>query len=188
MLQRLKDVFKPNEQDARDVLSAAGLDLEKMAQQGTEKVLTQMKWDQRFLGLAKHVSSWSKDPSTQVGAVIVDDQQRIVSLGYNGFPSTIDDNPERLNDRETKYELTIHGEINALLFANKPINGFTLYTYPFPPCTRCGVQFIQAGIGRVVSIPAKGELQARWADSIQRSADLFHEAGVTFDLLEMRDE
>ena len=57
------------------------------------------KWDNRFIDLAKLVGSWSKDPSTQVGAVIVDQKNRIVSVGYNGFPQKISDN-DRLNDRD----------------------------------------------------------------------------------------
>ena len=90
------------------------------------------KWDERFMKLAEHVASWSKDPSTKVGAVIVDEQHRIVSLGSNGFPKGIADDT-RLDDRAKKYEIVVHAEINAILFANKPVGNCTLYVYPLPP-------------------------------------------------------
>jgi dCMP deaminase len=66
------------------------------------------KWDCRFLEMAELVGSWSKDPSTKVGAVIVDKDRRIVSTGYNGFPQGIADRSELLNDREKKYKLIVH--------------------------------------------------------------------------------
>ena len=64
-------------------------------------------WDTRFLDLAEHISKWSKDPSTKVGAVIVDSYRRIVSTGYNGFPQGVMDSYDRLTDRDTKYEIII---------------------------------------------------------------------------------
>lgn len=84
-----------------------------------------MHWDKRFLQLAKLVSSWSKDPSTQTGAVIVDDKRRIVSLGFNSFPRRIADDV-RLDDRALKYECIVHCEINALVFAQQSVAGCTL--------------------------------------------------------------
>ena len=77
-----------------------------------------MKWDTRFLGLAAHISAWSKDPSSQVGAVI-SDGNRIVSLGYNGFAAGVEDRRERLDDRDCKLNLTIHAEENAMIFAKR---------------------------------------------------------------------
>jgi len=74
------------------------------------------KWDSRFMDLARLVASWSKDPSTQVGAVIVDQDKRIVSTGFNGFPRCVNDSPV---DREVKLLRTIHAEENALLFARR---------------------------------------------------------------------
>lgn len=79
-----------------------------------------MSWDDRFLELATVISSWSKDPSTQVGAVIVDDDNRVISIGYNGFPKGIKDD-HRLSNRDLKYEMVVHAEANALLFANAPV-------------------------------------------------------------------
>jgi dCMP deaminase len=83
-------------------------------------------WDLRFLTLAKTVSTWSKDPSTKVGAVIVDKNRRVVSLGYNGFPKGVKDTIEKLEDREQKYKHMVHAERNAMLFANKSLKGCTI--------------------------------------------------------------
>lgn len=136
--------------------------------------MNSQKWDLRFLELAKLVGSWSKDPSTKVGAVIVDDYNRIVSVGYNGFPQGIVDN-DRLQERDTKYKIIVHGEINAILFANKPVEGCTLYTIPFEPCPRCAGLIIQSRIKRVVA--PKNNI-ARWEDDFKISRQLFKEAKI----------
>lgn len=138
-------------------------------------------WDLRFLNLAKHVAGWSKDPSTQVGAVIADADNRIVSLGYNGLPRGVEDSHERLNDRDLKLKLIVHGEINAMAFADRSIRGCTLYTYPFMPCSNCAGQVIQRGIIRVVSFRNNNE---RWATHFVLTEKIFAEAGVQLDLLE----
>lgn len=139
--------------------------------------MNSQKWDLRFIELAKLVGSWSKDPSTKVGAVIVDDYNRIVSVGYNGFPQGIEDN-DRLQDRDTKYKIVVHGEINAILFANKPVEGCTLYTIPFEPCPRCAGLIIQSRIKRIVS---PKNTNSRWENDFKISRLLFAEAGITVD-------
>ena len=136
-------------------------------------------WDKRFLELAKLVGSWSKDPSTQVGAVIVDENKRIVSVGYNGFPRGVEDNG-RLLDREEKYDIIVHAEANALMFANKSVEKCTLYTWPFQPCSRCAGLIIQSGINRVVSVVQQEE---RWKKNFMIARQLFHESGITMDLI-----
>ena len=140
------------------------------------------KWDERFIGLAKVVGSWSKDPSTQVGAVIVDQKKRIISIGFNGFPTGIEDSNELLLDREQKYEIIVHAEANALMFANRSVEGCTIYTYPFQPCSKCAGLIIQAGLTRVVSI---GHNNTRWKKNFSTAAKLFAEPGVHLTLLEM---
>lgn len=105
------------------------------------------KWDKRFLEMAKLVSEWSKDPSTKVGAVIVDTKNRIVSVGFNGYPSGIRD--EGLDNREDKYPKIVHAEINAILFANRNIINNRLYVYPLLPCARCMAVIIQTGISQI---------------------------------------
>lgn len=138
------------------------------------------KWDKRFLRLAREISSWSKDPSTKVGAVIVDDNNRIISVGYNGFPQGVEDSEERLLDRQKKYDIIVHGEMNAILFANKSLVGCTLYTWPFEPCSKCAGVIIQSGIKRVVSIV---NTNSRWGENFSISRKLFTEAKVCLELL-----
>ena len=140
-------------------------------------------WDGRLLALAQHIGRWSKDPSTQVGAVITDPQRRIVSVGYNGFPAGVEDRFEWLNDRETKYALTIHAETNAILFASRDISDCTLYTWPFMPCRRCATLVIQKGITRVVAPVTPDDLQERWGVELKASYDLLRHSGVNVDLL-----
>lgn len=139
--------------------------------------MSSIKWDNRFLDLAKLISTWSKDPSTQVGAVIVDNDNRVVSVGYNGFPQKISDN-DRLEKREEKYNIIVHAEANALLFANKSVNGFTLYTYPFQPCSKCASLIIQSGIKRVVTIINDDD---RWAENFCIARRLLAEANIALD-------
>ena len=138
------------------------------------------KWDRNFIELAKLIGSWSKDPSTQVGAVIVDPNNRLVSVGYNGFPRGIEDD-ERLFDREEKYDIIVHAEINALMFANKSVEGCTLYTWPFQPCSRCAGLIIQSGIKRVVSVVHSDE---RWKKNFQLSSKLLSEAGIELEIMD----
>jgi len=141
--------------------------------------MNSIKWDNRFLELAKLVGSWSKDPSTQVGAVIVDSNNRIVSIGFNGLPQGVVDSEERLVDREAKYHIIVHAEANALMFANKSVEGCTLYTWPFQPCSRCAGLIIQSGINRVVSVVHSEE---RWKKNFSIAYDLLNEAGVKVSL------
>lgn len=140
----------------------------------------QEKWDRRFLDLAKHISNWSKDPSTKVGAVIVDGQKRIVSVGFNGLPMKVYDDPSILQNREVKYEHMIHGEINAILFAQRDLLGCTLYTYPFMPCNRCASMIVQAGITRVVSYELTNkEKIERWGNPFKISREIFKNSRVS---------
>lgn len=135
-----------------------------------------MNWDFRFLSLAELVSNWSKDPSTKVGAVITDPNNRIISIGYNGFPRGVaDDN--RLDNRDTKYKMIVHGEMNAILFANKSLDNCTLYTYPFMPCPRCSAMIIQTGIKKVISY--KNSID-RWEEEFKLSRSLFNEANIEY--------
>jgi len=111
------------------------------------------KWDNRFMKLAREISTWSKDPSSKIGAVIVDDDRRILATGYNGFPRGIEDTEERLNDREQKYPRIVHAESNALLsalYSGVSVKGATLYVWGLPICSECTKLVIQSGIKRVV--------------------------------------
>lgn len=138
------------------------------------------KWDYRFLNLAEHVAGWSKDPSTKVGAVVADRNNRVVSIGFNGFPVGVQDGTHRLADREQKLSLIVHAEMNAMLFANQTLWGCTLFTWPMAPCNRCAGVIIQTGIKRVVA-PIH-EPNHKWAGNIDVTQLLFNEAGVKLEL------
>lgn len=134
-----------------------------------------MKWDLRFLDLAKAVSLWSKDPSTKCGAVLVRHDRTIASVGYNGFPRGIDDN-HRLNDRETKYECIIHAEMNAIMNCrDQTLIGYSIYVWPFLPCPNCAIHIIQSGIIKVV---APKNHKPDWAARLERSKRLLDEAHI----------
>lgn len=118
------------------------------------------KWDIRFLQMATFVATWSKDPSTQVGAVIADTENRIVSLGYNGFPRGAADD-HRLNIREQKYKLVIHAEENAILNATGDVKNCSIFL-THPPCLHCCGILKQAGIYRVVFEEPSAQFRQRW--------------------------
>ncbi len=91
-------------------------------------------WDTFFIKMADHAATASKDPSTQVGCVLVDDKRCVVGPGYNGFPRGVDDKPARLLDRSTKYLMVQHAEVNAVLNAVAGTEGSTAYvTHGFQP-------------------------------------------------------
>ena len=143
-----------------------------------------LTWDRRFLKLAELVSTWSKDPSTKVGAVIVNNRRHVVSLGYNGFPQAMKDLPADYADREKKYSRIVHGEINALIFAKGGIpSGSTLYTWPFLSCDRCAVQMIQAGIYDFVAPQPTPEQFERWGDAFKRSMEYINECSGRYHLI-----
>lgn len=147
------------------------------------------KWDRRYVELAKHVSSWSKDPSTKTGAIIVDEKMRLISVGYNGLPMGIKDTSERLEVREVKYKMIVHCERNAIIFAKSSLEGATLYTYPFMSCAPCAGMVIQAGIKRCV---APRNNNPRWAADFCLTRQVFNEAGIElveidgYDLFEVK--
>jgi dCMP deaminase len=139
------------------------------------------KWDERFLHLAEVVASWSKDPSTQVGAVIVDADKRIVSVGFNGFARGMDDHEALYANRMFKYGRIIHGEMNAILHARESLADMTLYTWPVLPCERCAVHVIQCGITRVVAPTCPEHMVERWGESLAKTREFFREACVSFN-------
>lgn len=145
-------------------------------------MVTSEKWDRRFLGMAQYIATWSKDPSTQCGSVITQGK-RIVSLGFNGLPSGVEDHPERLHSREVKYEMILHAEVNALMFAGRDLQDCTIYVWPMPPCPRCMAQIVQSGIKRVVSVPLSHDHSERWGKGLEVSKTMCKDAGVVMDLL-----
>ena len=135
------------------------------------------KWDQRFLELAKQISTWSKDPSTQVGCVVVGPDREIRSTGFNGLPRGIEDTSERLNNREIKYPMICHAEENAIMHAAR--TGISLKNcvayVTWPPCTRCARSLIQAGVSEIV-YPKEVEIPERWEADFDMSLNMFKES------------
>ena len=139
------------------------------------------KWDRRFLELAKLVSTWSKD-KRQVGSVITD-WNRVISIGYNGFPAGIADD-SRLHDHETKLSIAIHAEENAILASKRDLTGLAIYIYPFPPCPSCASKIIQVGISRVITQFPQPYYASKY--KLDFVVNLFHEAGVKLHFVGMQ--
>ena len=138
------------------------------------------KWDNRFLKVAEDTATWSKDPSTQTGAVIVNPDQTLVSVGFNGFARGMDDDPALYEDRDVKYERIIHCEMNGCITAARngvSVVGCTLYTWPFFSCPRCAVHMVQFGIERFVAPMCPDHLKDRWGEALDRAIAYAKEAG-----------
>ena len=136
-------------------------------------------WDPRFLNLAKHISEWSKDPSTKVGCIVVGPDREIRSTGFNGLPRGIEDNDERLNNREIKYPLICHAEENAIMHAARigiSLKDCTAYV-TWPPCTRCARSLVQAGVSTII-YPKNIEIPDRWMDDFNLSLNMLKEAKI----------
>lgn len=136
-----------------------------------------MKWDDYFMGLAHAAATKSKDPTTKVGAVIVDSDRRIVSVGFNGPPRGTDDECAYGN-RESKLLRVLHAEENAILFADCSLRGCSVYT-THHPCAHCAAMIIQVGIEHVFHPPTGADFVNRWYDNITHAQAMFREAGVS---------
>lgn len=139
------------------------------------------KWDERFCGLAKYISNWSKDPKAKVGAVILSKVGGDISVGYNGFPMGVEDSAERLEDQDTKLELVVHAEQNAIIAAGSRAIGSTIYVWEKPVCARCAGTIIQAGVKRVVALAPNPAGDSKWDKSGHFAYQMFLEAGVKVD-------
>jgi len=143
------------------------------------------KWDERYLEIAKGVASWSKDPSRQIGAVIVGAYGQLISQGYNGFPRGINDDVSRYNDRPTKYKYVVHAEMNAIYNAihnGANTDGATIYVHKLPVCHECAKGIIQTGIKKVIyNTPIDSD--DPWFESCSLALEMFDEAGVQHILI-----
>lgn len=138
-------------------------------------------WDKKFLNLCETIESWSKD-STPVSAIIVDDDNTIVSTGYNGFPRGIDDNQPWMHERPEKYIFTAHAEQNSIFNAarsGRATKNCTLYLKWFP-CHECARAIIQSGITRVVCSKPDFEKE-KWGESFKNSHMMLSMANVKLD-------
>ena len=141
------------------------------------------KWDTRFLDLAEHIAGWSKDPSRKIGAIAVGSQGQILAQGYNGFPRGIEDLSFRYENREEKYKLVVHAEMNVIYNASYngvSLNDSTLYVYGLPVCHECAKGIIQVGIKNVIMSKKVLPIDPRWQDSWWTTQQLFTESGVSY--------
>jgi len=137
-----------------------------------------ISWDEYFMGIAMLSAKRSKDPSTQVGACIVDKDNKVVGIGYNGFPIGCSDdnlpwNREAENNNQTKYPYVVHAEANAILNSTKDLHGARIYVDLFP-CNECAKLIIQSGIKEVVYLSDK----YKDSDSVKASRKMFNLSGV----------
>jgi dCMP deaminase len=142
------------------------------------------KWDDRYMDMAKLVATWSKDPSSKIGAVAVNEKGQILTTGYNGFPRGIADD-DRLDDRPVKYKYIVHAEQNAIYNATYngvSLHGSTMYVAGLPCCSDCAKGIIQVGVRRVVM---NGDpTNERWEESTKLTLDMFKESGVEWEFIQ----
>ena len=161
-----------------------------MEQNINKKRENYINWDEYFMAIAKLSAMRSKDPSTQVGACIVSNDNRILSIGYNGAPNGFDDEKfpwgregENLN---TKYPYVCHAEMNAILNyrgSKKDLENSKIYVDLFP-CNECAKQIIQSGIKHVIYLCDK----YADTDGVKASKRMFEECGVTYQKLDVNKE
>lgn len=135
-------------------------------------------WHQRYIDLARQIATWSKDPSTQCGAVFIGESGQVLSQGYNGFPRGMKDSEERYLNREEKYSRIVHAEMNAIYNASRSgvsLEGSTAYVHGLPCCHECAKALIQVGVKSVVMKEANN---IRWNDSCGKGTAYLEEAGV----------
>lgn len=138
-----------------------------------------LQWITHFSDMAKLISTMSKDPSKKIGVVIVDEHNRVVSTGFNGFPRGVEDSQERLENKDYKRAITLHAEENAILYAKQDLTGCDMYIYGLPPCAHCAAMIIQSGIKNVwYRIPDEYEISEHWKENLEIAESILTEAGV----------
>ncbi len=144
------------------------------------------KWHKRYLKLAQEVASWSKDPSTRIGAVAIGEKGQVLAQGYNGFPRGVHDTSERYSDRTLKYKYVVHAEQNLIYNATYngvSLDGAVLYVVGLPVCSECAKAVIQVGIKQVV-MPDQ-EVPEHWSESWNFTQSLFRESDVEWMMVEI---
>lgn len=140
-------------------------------------------WNKRFMELADLVATWSKDPSTKVGCVLVNEDRHVISTGFNGFPRGVQDHTYRYTNRDVKYLMVQHAEMNAVTQAVAPTKGSTAYV-THHPCATCMGLLINAGVKVIYTRkPAEG-LAERFKTSFQVAQVMADEARVALLFLE----
>lgn len=170
--------FKLLAEDEIDGLYQYLVDLEQVNQHSDSK-------DYQFMRLAREIASWSKDPSSKLGAVAISENNFIVlAQGYNGFPRGIEDD-HRLYIRALKYPIIVHAEMNLIYNAARngtSLENSTVYVYGLPCCSDCVRGIIQSKVKRIVMCDIKKD--PRWIESFRLTAALLDEAQIKYDFIE----
>jgi dCMP deaminase len=135
------------------------------------------------LKLAERISRKSSDPSTKVGCVITNTDNRLISVGYNRMPCNCSNDVSLWNDRQIKYQRVLHAEVVAILNAKEDIRGYNLYIWPtasfMPICSRCASVICEKRIGRIIwSYDPLETKFNHWKDKCEESVKMFNEAGI----------
>ena len=157
---------------------------EKEGKDAIKKREDYLPWDEYFMGISLLSAQRSKDPSTQVGACIVDQDNKIVGIGYNGFPRGCSDDilpwARKANDvKDSKYPYVVHAEVNAIMNTTVMLHNAKMYVALFP-CNECAKMIIQAGIKEIIYLSDK----YAETDSVKSAKKMFEMAGVKMRKLE----
>jgi dCMP deaminase len=142
------------------------------------------KWDKKFIKLSQHIAEWSKDTNKKVGAVIVDSDNAVLSMGYNGIPMGCDDSVESRLDKPDKYLFTEHAERNAIYHAARhgvSLKGCSLYVTLFP-CADCARAVIQCGIIKIMAPEPNLEHEV-WGKQFKAAIEMMNEANIEVNLI-----
>lgn len=140
-----------------------------------------ISWNNKYIQLAREISTWSKDPSTKVGAIAIGKKGQVLAQGYNGFPRGIADTRKRYENRELKYKYVVHAEMNCIYNATyngSSLDGARLYVWGLPVCSECAKGIIQVGISEVFWSCNNSEIPEKWQESLKITKILLDEAGV----------
>jgi len=140
-------------------------------------------WKDRYLNLAKEISTWSKDPSTQIGCVAIGNKGQVLSQGYNGFPRYFDDHKDLYKDREIKYKYIVHAEMNCIYHATLngiSLEGAKLFVYGLGVCHECAKGIVQVGIKEVFA-SCNQDKSKRWQESFNYTKNIFKKSGVKYE-------
>jgi len=137
------------------------------------------KWSLRYFSLALEIATWSKDPEKQVGAICVSPDKRGIIVGYNGFPTGIEDSEELLNNKKLKNILMVHAEANCIVNGDTSLRGWTMHVTK-APCTECAKLMINSRIKRVVCPNPGGS----WKDDQLMAISLLTEAKIEVEFYE----
>lgn len=174
-----------------DILESANVSeiksLIEYYKRGKQHEMLYPSYDIRYMRLAREIATWSKDPSTKVGAVAISQNNNIVlSQGYNGFPRGMDDD-WRLYIKSEKYEYIVHAELNMIYNAadnGVSLKGSSVYIYGLPCCHKCAIALAQSGVSNVVMCSTK---TTKWDISFEKSKDIFNEVGITYSFVNLDD-